>query len=187
MDLALFPMDSQLCTLVIESYGYTMADLVYVWNDKLKSVEVHILVFYGALQLFYCRSVLRCPWLSFMWLGIVSAECWKCWHLATIPGCVLTFSSAGPWDTTSYRYNMRGYVHTFLQDVIKFSWMCFNMLTPFPCLGVHPLQPDRGDVLGQLLSWQGLSTSQGGAWGDYCAHHGHPHGGRQQVCLNDLD
>ena len=40
MDLTLFPMDSQLCTLVIESYGYTMADLVYVWNDELKSVEV---------------------------------------------------------------------------------------------------------------------------------------------------
>ena len=27
MDLSLFPMDSQLCTLEIESYGYTMADL----------------------------------------------------------------------------------------------------------------------------------------------------------------
>ena len=61
MDLALFPMDSQLCTLVIESYGYTMADLVYVWNDQLKSVEVPILVLYGPFQLFCCRSVLRCP------------------------------------------------------------------------------------------------------------------------------
>jgi len=40
MDLTHFPMDSQLCTLEIESYGYTMADLVYVWNDGLKSVEV---------------------------------------------------------------------------------------------------------------------------------------------------
>ena len=40
MDLSLFPMDSQVCTLVIESYGYTMADLVYVWNDVTKSVEV---------------------------------------------------------------------------------------------------------------------------------------------------
>ena len=29
MDLTLFPMDSQLCTLEIESYGYTMTDLVY--------------------------------------------------------------------------------------------------------------------------------------------------------------
>ena len=27
MDLALFPMDTQLCTLEIESYGYTMTDL----------------------------------------------------------------------------------------------------------------------------------------------------------------
>ena len=40
MDLSLFPMNSQLCTLVLESYGYTMADLVYVWNDVTKSVEV---------------------------------------------------------------------------------------------------------------------------------------------------
>ena len=27
MDLTLFPMDSQLCTLEVESYGYTMSDL----------------------------------------------------------------------------------------------------------------------------------------------------------------
>merc|ERR1712016_470424 len=33
-------MDSQLCTLEIESYGYTMADLVYFWNDG-KSVEMN--------------------------------------------------------------------------------------------------------------------------------------------------
>ena len=40
MDLSNFPMDSQLCTLEIESYGYTMADLVYNWNDGVRSVEV---------------------------------------------------------------------------------------------------------------------------------------------------
>ena len=40
MDLSLFPLDSQLCTLVIESYGYTMADLVYVWNSEVAAVEV---------------------------------------------------------------------------------------------------------------------------------------------------
>ena len=40
MDLTLFPMDSQLCVLEIESYGYTMADLVYDWNDGKKSVQV---------------------------------------------------------------------------------------------------------------------------------------------------
>ena len=40
MDLSHFPMDSQLCTLEIESYGYTMADLDYVWNDGVKSVQV---------------------------------------------------------------------------------------------------------------------------------------------------
>ena len=27
MDLSLFPLDSQLCTLEVESYGYTMTDL----------------------------------------------------------------------------------------------------------------------------------------------------------------
>ena len=40
MDLTFFPMDSQMCTLEIESYGYTMSDLVYVWNDH-KSVEMN--------------------------------------------------------------------------------------------------------------------------------------------------
>ena len=35
-----FPMDSQLCTLEIESYGYTMADLSYTWNKELKAVDV---------------------------------------------------------------------------------------------------------------------------------------------------
>ena len=31
---------SQLCTLEIESYGYTMADLVFSWHDGLQSVQV---------------------------------------------------------------------------------------------------------------------------------------------------
>ena len=34
-------MDSQLCSLDIESYGYTMADLVYLWNKGGNSVEVN--------------------------------------------------------------------------------------------------------------------------------------------------
>ena len=33
-------MDSQLCTLEIESYGYTMSDLIYNWNEELKPVDV---------------------------------------------------------------------------------------------------------------------------------------------------
>ena len=33
MDLSNFPMDSQLCTVEIESFGYTMTDLRYMWND----------------------------------------------------------------------------------------------------------------------------------------------------------
>lgn len=33
MDLQYFPMDSQLCYIEIESFGYTMADIRYKWND----------------------------------------------------------------------------------------------------------------------------------------------------------
>ena len=40
MDLTYFPMDSQLCTLEIESYGYTMDDVVYQWNSGISSVQV---------------------------------------------------------------------------------------------------------------------------------------------------
>ena len=40
MDLTYFPMDSQLCTLEIESYGYTMEDVVYTWHNLARSVEV---------------------------------------------------------------------------------------------------------------------------------------------------
>ena len=31
MNLAYFPFDSQMCTVEIESFGYTMADLKYSW------------------------------------------------------------------------------------------------------------------------------------------------------------
>ena len=40
MDLTYFPMDSQLCTLEIESYGYTMDDVIYQWNSGISSVQV---------------------------------------------------------------------------------------------------------------------------------------------------
>ena len=40
MDLSNFPMDSQTCTVEIESFGYTMTDLRYKWNDGLKSVQM---------------------------------------------------------------------------------------------------------------------------------------------------
>ena len=56
MDLSYFPMDSQLCTLEIESYGYTMADLSYSWHDGLNSVQV------------------SCPELSYKGLLIVLTE-----------------------------------------------------------------------------------------------------------------
>jgi glycine receptor alpha-3 len=40
MDLSNFPMDSQTCTVEIESFGYTMTDLRYKWNDGMKSVQM---------------------------------------------------------------------------------------------------------------------------------------------------
>jgi glycine receptor alpha-3 len=33
-------MDSQLCYIEIESFGYTMSDIRYKWNDGLNSVQV---------------------------------------------------------------------------------------------------------------------------------------------------
>ena len=40
MNLANFPLDSQMCTVEIESFGYTMADLKYAWNDGTTSVKM---------------------------------------------------------------------------------------------------------------------------------------------------
>jgi len=40
MNLANFPMDDQLCTVEVESFGYTMADLRYEWHDGLRSVQM---------------------------------------------------------------------------------------------------------------------------------------------------
>ena len=41
--------------------------------------------------------------------------------------------------------------------------------------------------MGQLLPTQSLSPSQGGAWGNHRAHHGHTYGSCKQVCLSALD
>merc|ERR1719445_2794360 len=40
MNLANFPFDAQMCTVEIESFGYTMADLKYKWNDGKTSVKM---------------------------------------------------------------------------------------------------------------------------------------------------
>merc|ERR1712110_1241740 len=40
MDLTLFPFDSQLCFLEIESYKYTMSDVYYGWEDGNNSVQI---------------------------------------------------------------------------------------------------------------------------------------------------
>jgi len=40
LDLQYFPMDTQMCTLEIESFGYTMSDLKFRWEDGEKSVQM---------------------------------------------------------------------------------------------------------------------------------------------------
>jgi len=40
LDLQYFPMDKQMCTLEIESFGYTMSDLKFRWEDGSKSVQM---------------------------------------------------------------------------------------------------------------------------------------------------
>merc|ERR1719150_3680064 len=40
MNLANFPLDDQMCTVEIESFGYTMADLRYEWHDGFRSVQM---------------------------------------------------------------------------------------------------------------------------------------------------
>jgi len=40
LDLQYFPMDKQMCTLEIESFGYTMSDLKFRWEDGEKSVQM---------------------------------------------------------------------------------------------------------------------------------------------------
>nr|AER59668.1 gamma-aminobutyric receptor alpha 2 subunit [Spodoptera litura] len=40
MDLQYFPMDRQLCNIEIESFGYTMRDIRYKWNEGPNSVGV---------------------------------------------------------------------------------------------------------------------------------------------------
>merc|ERR1712226_851618 len=41
MDLSFFPMDLQTCTLLIESYGYTVNDVVLLWSHG-RTLESHI-------------------------------------------------------------------------------------------------------------------------------------------------
>ncbi|VDM71041.1 unnamed protein product [Strongylus vulgaris] len=42
MDLTLFPFDSQLCKLGIESYGYTADQVRYVWSQgRIKALILH--------------------------------------------------------------------------------------------------------------------------------------------------
>merc|ERR1719233_1117039 len=40
LDLQYFPMDSQMCSLEIESFGYTMSDIKYKWEDGDNSVQM---------------------------------------------------------------------------------------------------------------------------------------------------
>ena len=55
MDLSLFPLDSQLCTLEVESYGYTMTDL----SIMLYKVKVSLIHNFSASLLLERRKLSR--------------------------------------------------------------------------------------------------------------------------------
>ena len=55
MDLSLFPLDSQLCTLEVESYGYTMTDL----SNMLYKVKVSLTHNFSASLLLERRKLSR--------------------------------------------------------------------------------------------------------------------------------
>ena len=59
--------------------------------------------------------------------------------------------------------------------------------TTCPWPGVRAQQPDRGDVLGELLPGPQLGPRQDRAGRHHRAHHGHPHELRQQVPRADVD
>ncbi|XP_026572317.1 glycine receptor subunit alpha-4 [Pseudonaja textilis] len=40
MDLKNFPMDTQICTMQLESFGYTMNDLIFEWETEQEAVQV---------------------------------------------------------------------------------------------------------------------------------------------------
>ncbi|ETE69688.1 Glycine receptor subunit alpha-3, partial [Ophiophagus hannah] len=40
MDLKNFPMDTQICTMQLESFGYTMTDLIFEWEKEQEAVQV---------------------------------------------------------------------------------------------------------------------------------------------------
>ena len=88
----------------IESFGYTMADLKYAWNDGKTSVKMSpdvslpqfIVLGHRYSPSFHLLSNLQ-PWSSGnVWLK------WA-WAPGTTPGFSQTFSSPGPWATTWYR------------------------------------------------------------------------------------
>nr|ALS46609.1 GABA gated chloride channel RDL3 [Tetranychus cinnabarinus] len=41
MELQYFPMDRQKCSLEIESYGYSMSDMIYIWREGKKSIRMN--------------------------------------------------------------------------------------------------------------------------------------------------
>ena len=47
MNLKYFPMDTQTCSLELESYGYTKKELDYYWNNN----EANLMEFYQNMSL----------------------------------------------------------------------------------------------------------------------------------------
>ena len=176
MDLTLFPMDSQLCTLEVESYGYTMSDLGRSRPVSTICLQCRHLQFTSGKTRARSRSTPRCRWRSSTWWATGSGVCWRASAPATTRGCAWTSWSPGPWGTTSFR------CYLVLPIVLPSA-----TYTTCPWPGVRAQQPDRGDVLGELLPGPQLGPRQDRAGRHHRAHHGHPHELRQQVPRADVD
>ena len=57
MNLAYFPFDSQMCTVEIESFGYTMADLKYRCSQLNYAAVTQVIMHADQLQLFVLKPV----------------------------------------------------------------------------------------------------------------------------------
>ena len=137
MNLAHFPFDIQMCTVEIESFGYTMADMRYAWNSGDSSVQMSPDVSLPQFNILGHRQRLievimrlaeniinnlispdrngRMQSLSVLSLVLMKkTNCRSVWARGTTLACWRTWYSPGRWDTTWFRYP--GICHTLLRS-----------------------------------------------------------------------